>query len=106
MQTFNLKQAAKFLNMHEKTLQSKAKAGEVPGAKPGKCWVFIDIDLANWLRGQYNVTGEQDASSNEKEKQPCSLKEKAHPISTSNLRLVEKQYTDLLGPKTGKKPKK
>ena len=45
MHTLNLKQAAVFLKMHPVTHQSKAKAGEIPGAKPGKSWVFIDEDL-------------------------------------------------------------
>jgi hypothetical protein len=26
-------------------LQEKAKAGEIPGAKIGKCWVFVEFDL-------------------------------------------------------------
>ena len=44
MHTLDLKQAAEFLKMHPVTLQCKAKAGEIPGAKPGKSWVFIDED--------------------------------------------------------------
>lgn len=37
MRTLNIKQAADFLNMHPVTVQEKARAGVIPGAKPGKC---------------------------------------------------------------------
>jgi hypothetical protein len=32
-----------------------AEKGEIPAAKPGKKWVFIDVDLAEWLRAQYKT---------------------------------------------------
>jgi excisionase family DNA binding protein len=41
MGTLNLKQAAALLKIHPVTLQEKAKAGEIPGAKVGRAWVFI-----------------------------------------------------------------
>ena len=47
METLNLEQAAAFLNMHPVTLQAKARAGEIPAAKPGKCWTFIQDDLVS-----------------------------------------------------------
>ena len=50
MKTLNLREAAAFLKMHPVTLQGKAKVGDIPGAKPGKSWVFIDEDLANYIR--------------------------------------------------------
>jgi hypothetical protein len=53
MRTLDLNEAALFLRLHPHTLEAKARAGEIPGAKPGKCWVFLDVDLADWLRGQY-----------------------------------------------------
>lgn len=53
MKTLNLNEAAAFLRLHPHTLEAKARAGDIPGAKPGKCWVFIDVDLADWLRAQY-----------------------------------------------------
>lgn len=53
MKTFNLVEAAEFVKMHPQTLEQKARAGEAPGAKMGKCWVFIDEDLAAWIRASY-----------------------------------------------------
>lgn len=37
----NSEQAAKFLGLHEQTVQERARAGKIPlAAKPGKCWIF------------------------------------------------------------------
>ena len=52
MRTLDLAAAAAFLGLHPHTLQARAKAGEIPGAKVGKAWRFIDLDLAEYLRAQ------------------------------------------------------
>lgn len=62
MRTLDLNEAAAFLHLHPHTLEAKARAGEIPGAKPGKRWVFIDDDLANWLRAQYRTESQADAA--------------------------------------------
>lgn len=48
--TLDLEQAAEFLQMSPAALREKARAGIVPGAKPGKRWVFIEQDLVAHLR--------------------------------------------------------
>ena len=53
MKTMDLIEAATFLGLHPNTLQARAKAGEIPGAKPGKRWVFLEEDLVAFLRSQY-----------------------------------------------------
>jgi len=53
MNTFNLQEAAELLRIHPVTLQAKAKAGDIPGAKIGKCWVLVDVDLIEYIRSQY-----------------------------------------------------
>jgi excisionase family DNA binding protein len=53
MDTLNLEQAAQFLRLHPDTLRARAAAGDVPGAKPGKEWVFLREDLATYLRSLY-----------------------------------------------------
>ncbi len=53
MQTINLAQAATFLHMHPEEVHRRAKRGLLPGAKPGKSWIFIDDDLADYVRGHY-----------------------------------------------------
>lgn len=62
MRTLDLNEAAEFLRLHPHTLEAKARAGEIPGAKPGKRWVFIDDDLADWLRAQYRTENPADAA--------------------------------------------
>jgi hypothetical protein len=54
METLNLEQAAAFLNMHPNTVQERARAGEIPAAKPAKCWTFIKDDLVSYLRSLYS----------------------------------------------------
>ena len=53
MNTLTLQEAADFLKIHPVTLGDKARAGEILGAKIGKCWVFIDVDLIDYIRAQY-----------------------------------------------------
>jgi hypothetical protein len=55
MKTLNLREAAAFLHMHPEELRTRAKRGIIPGAKIGRCWVFIDTDLAEFIRSQYPV---------------------------------------------------
>ena len=53
MQTLTLQEAARLLKIHPVTLLDKARGGEVPAAKIGKCWVFVDVDLIDYIRSQY-----------------------------------------------------
>ncbi len=41
--------------MNPEALRQKAKAGVIPGAKPGKCWVFLEEDLAEYIRTAYGA---------------------------------------------------
>ena len=50
MKTLDLQEAASFLRMHPETLRRQAVSGEIPSARPGKCWVFIDEDLSTQSR--------------------------------------------------------
>ena len=63
MKTLDLQQAAALLHIHPVTLQSKAKSGVIPGAKVGKCWVFVEVDLVDYIRSNYGrrtLQGEQE----------------------------------------------
>src|SRR3954447_3945746 len=53
MHTLDLHQAAAFLHMHPEEVRRRAKLGLLPGAKPGKAWIFIDDDLADYVRSHY-----------------------------------------------------
>jgi excisionase family DNA binding protein len=56
MKTLNLEEAAAFLHMNPETLRERAKAGVIPAAKPGKCWVFLEEDLVAYVRSFYSDT--------------------------------------------------
>jgi excisionase family DNA binding protein len=70
METLNLEQAAAFLKMHPVTVQAKARAGEIPAAKPGKCWAFIKDDLVSYLRSLYSPEW-RTLEGDTKENLPC-----------------------------------
>ena len=53
MNTFNISQAAQFLGAHKETVRRLAATGKIPGVKVGKGWVFIEQDLALYIRAQY-----------------------------------------------------
>ena len=105
MNTLDLEQASKLVMLHPSTVLAKARSGEIPAAKPGKCWVFIDLDLLDWLREQY-TSNRQKVSANNNGERTCSLKERKVITGISSLPSKEKLYTDLLEPVTKKKRKK
>ena len=85
MRTLDLEEAAEFLRIHPHTLEAKARSGEINGAKPGKRWVFLDVDLADWLRSQYPAN---------REKQECHSKSAAESGTVNGLsmaRLLQKR---------------
>jgi len=53
MRTLNLDEAAQFLKLHPEEVRRRAKAGIIPGVKLGKRWVFIEDDLAAYMRSLY-----------------------------------------------------
>jgi excisionase family DNA binding protein len=52
-ETLDLEGAARLLKTHKSTIRTKAASGEIPGAKIGRCWVFIEADLMKYLRSRY-----------------------------------------------------
>lgn len=59
MRTLSLSEAADFLGLHPVTLQERARAGVVPGAKVGRAWRFLDVDLVEYMRAQYPSSQKQ-----------------------------------------------
>ena len=94
MNTLDLQAAAAFLHIHPVTLQEKARAGEIPGAKIGKCWVFLDVDLIEHIRSQYP---RRVLQSERKELEPChSTNAMTHRIGGSRSATAEQQYSAAL----------
>ncbi len=52
MNTLNLEETARFLKVHTETVSRLAKTGQLPGAKIGRAWVFLEEDLIEYLREQ------------------------------------------------------
>lgn len=60
-QTYNLQQAADFLGLHQQTVRQRVLLGEIPGAKVGRCWMFLIEDLVSYLRSLYPSEASQGA---------------------------------------------
>ena len=103
MSTLTLLQAAELLKIHPVTLQEKARAGEIPGAKPGKCWVFIEVDLLDYIRSQYKRRVLQGEHT---EVQLChSFNAKIHRIGGSKSPTTDDEYSKALALPTRRKPR-
>lgn len=50
-----------FLRLNPDTLQQRAKAGLIPGAKIGREWVFLEVDLIAYIREQYPANQQEDS---------------------------------------------
>ncbi|MBK3820693.1 helix-turn-helix domain-containing protein [Paraburkholderia aspalathi] len=101
MNTVDLVQAAAMLGAHPETVRLKAKAGELPGRKVGKRWMFSTVALERYLAGEWIprvVQGDQA-----KETQPCrSLNVVQVPtgITSCTRREADKHYKAALAPST------
>lgn len=63
VRTFDLGEAADFLKVSSCTAQEMAASGELPGAKIGRAWVFLEEDLVDWLREQIKFQRQQRQSN-------------------------------------------
>jgi hypothetical protein len=70
MNTLTLAEAAGFLKMHPEEVRCRAKRGLIPASKPGRRWVFIDDDLAAFLRGKYATDRQALRVTSEKGRAP------------------------------------
>jgi excisionase family DNA binding protein len=94
MKTLDLLEAAQLLKLHPQTVLQRARSGGIPAAKPGKCWLFIENDLIEWLRSQYH-SPQQDVGQGGKN--VCSLKDKtANTGGIALPRQTAQQYANLL----------
>lgn len=98
--TLDLKEAAGFLHMSPAVLRQKAKLGLIKGAKPGKCWVFLADDLANYLRSLYLEPGQAPRSVQPKETLRCHSINAAIPGGRGSPHPRAIAYANRLGLKT------
>ena len=101
-ETLNLEEAATFLKIHTVTLSIKAASGEIQGAKIGKRWVFLKVDLIIHIRSQYQLRALQ---GEEKEILCHSTNARTRLSGGLKSASVGEQYKNLLGLTTKSKPK-
>src|SRR3989344_3632545 len=101
MKTMDLKEASAFLHMHPVTLLRKVNAGEIPGAKVGKRWLFVDVDLIDHLRSNYSrraLRGDTEVTS------LClSSNAKTRPSGGSKSPIEDDEYSKVLALPTGRR---
>ncbi|MFC1772403.1 helix-turn-helix domain-containing protein [Pseudomonadota bacterium] len=100
MRTLDLKAAAAFLHMSPATLRQRAKTGMIPGAKPGKRWVFIESDLVAYLQTLYSGTVQAPLSDCDEGNTLCHSTNAAIPGGFASQRPMASEYAALLGLKT------
>lgn len=102
MNTLTLQQAADLLKIHPVTLSMKAAAGDIQGAKVGKRWVFIDVDLIDYIRAQY----QRRALQGERKDTLChSTNAKTRLSGGLKSPSVDEQYNAALGLTIKSKPR-
>lgn len=102
--TLTLNQAAEFLQCNPETVRRLAQAGKIPSAKLGRKWVFIQQDLAQYIRNQYsNAESVVQVVDNDEESLCQSTNETESGGLNSSLQ-TETEYNALLGLKTDSKP--
>jgi Helix-turn-helix domain len=100
IKTMDVDEAAAFLKIHPVTLSVKAASGEIQGAKIGKRWVFLQVDLIEHIRAQY----QSRALQGERKETLChSTNVKIRPLGGLKSPSLDEKYNDLLGLKTKSK---
>ena len=57
-------QAARFLGLHPKTVKRMARAGEIPGCRLGRRWIFRPSELDALLRGRVSCSAKDNSRRN------------------------------------------
>lgn len=92
--TLDLAGAAKFLKMNQESLRRRAKTGEIPGAKPGKCWCFLKVDLIAYLRSHYSTKAQAMLPRGLTGDRPPKVPDSSGPMPPGYL---DSEYRRLLG---------
>jgi hypothetical protein len=57
--------------MHPEEVRRRAKRGLLPGAKPGKAWIFLEDDLVAYVRARYACSRQALQVTERKEQASC-----------------------------------
>ncbi|HTP48868.1 MAG TPA: helix-turn-helix domain-containing protein [Casimicrobiaceae bacterium] len=96
MRTLTLAEAAALLHMHPEEVRRRAKCGAIPGAKPGRCWIFIESDLAEYVRSLYS-SPRQALQVTLRKELSCHFANAAVPGGSTSLLQTGSEYAGLLG---------
>jgi len=105
MNTLDLKEAAAFLKMHPEEVRRRAKCGLLPGAKPGKLWIFIEDDLVAYVRARYASPRQALQVTPKKEQALCHSTNAEVRGGSTSPRQRESALDVLLKQVTSPKPK-
>ncbi|NPA72793.1 MAG: helix-turn-helix domain-containing protein [Gammaproteobacteria bacterium] len=94
--TLSLSQAAYFLNCHKETVRRLAQACKIPSAKIGRKWVFIQEDLAQYIRNQYSIPESAVQVVDNNEESLCQSTLETLSGGQSSLHQMEQEYSNLL----------
>jgi excisionase family DNA binding protein len=72
--SWGLTEAAAFLRIHPDTLAQRARAGEIPGCKVGRAWVFLPELLREYLLERSVATKPRADAPREYASQPLSAR--------------------------------
>src|SRR3984957_17964178 len=94
LRTLTLDEAAAFLHMHPEEVRIRVKRGLVPGAKAGRRWVFLEIDLVEFVRSLYPVR--RQALQVTSQEAVCHFESAVRSGGSTSPRQVASEYDDLL----------
>src|SRR5688572_4489414 len=97
MQSLSLIEAATFVKLHPEELRRRAKRGLAPGAKVGKCWVFLEPDLADYVRSFYAFPRQALRVASGKEATQCHYANAGQSGGSISALPTESEYANLLG---------
>ena len=99
METLGLQEAAAWLRCHPEELRRRAKAGEIPGAKVGRAWVFLHDDLVTYVRSRYPQQRQALQVTLRKEME-CHFANAAVSGGSTSSPPTGSEYANLLGLRT------
>jgi hypothetical protein len=82
--------------MHPEEVRRRAKCGAIPGAKPGRRWVFIEGDLAEYVRSFY-ATPRQALQVTLRKELECHFANAVGSGGSTSLLPTGSEYGKLLG---------
>lgn len=98
-----LRQTAELLQVNPETVRRLAQARKIPSAKIGRKWVFIQQDLAQYIRSQYSNAESVVQVVDNDEESLCQSTLETTSGGLSSSHQTEKEYDALLGLNTNKK---